>query len=631
MSTITIIQDASGPKGPRAVDVTVTPNTVLGFGPQGDPVAVEVTPAGIGAEPAGAASAAVAGLDISRFDRRVVMLDEFRSDRVVIGGRFTKVADAGSIAIIDGGSLLLDGIGSSYADPGYIYDDGTTSFKMSPGVAVVYTVIVDQSLGYVDLYLTDSATLAARHRVGLSIGAQKFVSNNDDLTSGGSAVELGLARNQSAFRVAIARAKTRGLFYWVIGGQYKRWTLLGVSYGSAHKFTAAYPAIGLGGTAKIAIADVSLVRFGDLLPAPDAAAYVNTRIPTSGTIVPASADGVHLLSPWEPAGGISPQVGATYELRYRVKDASNYLFVRLTSNEISRQNISAGKCVAGVVTQYADHSALTMGTTSDFSGVQVQAIGSTIRISSLNLGAENLMPWGTITETQFLTEAGVAAVWSGPNTPMLQSFPAVSSKYDSGFGAPSVTALLAIGDSKTAATNIWQRIFLRDAWKNLGRLYTFTSTTCGVGGSSLDDHWYSIVGGEAHVGVPANELDSSLETPSTILFNLGVNDIASWAGGGYPAQWETRLGETLDAIHAKWSGAVIYVVTPASTADAATINYMAAAIARVVAARSFTRAGHDERTWLRGDDNYTTMTADGVHYSAAGAQECADQWLSILP
>ena len=62
MSTITIIQDASGPKGPRAVDVTVTPNTVLGFGPQGDPVAVEVTPAGVGAEPAGAAAAAVAGL-----------------------------------------------------------------------------------------------------------------------------------------------------------------------------------------------------------------------------------------------------------------------------------------------------------------------------------------------------------------------------------------------------------------------------------------------------------------------------------------------------------------------------------------------------------------------------------------
>ena len=69
MNTITLIQDVDGPRGPRAVDVEVAPNTVLGFDAQGAPAAVApttgITPASIGAEtPAGAqakAAAAVAG------------------------------------------------------------------------------------------------------------------------------------------------------------------------------------------------------------------------------------------------------------------------------------------------------------------------------------------------------------------------------------------------------------------------------------------------------------------------------------------------------------------------------------------------------------------------------------------
>lgn len=73
MNTITLIQDVDGPRGPRAVDVEVAPNTVLGFDAQGAPAAVApttgITPASIGAEtPAGAqakAADAVAGHDAS--------------------------------------------------------------------------------------------------------------------------------------------------------------------------------------------------------------------------------------------------------------------------------------------------------------------------------------------------------------------------------------------------------------------------------------------------------------------------------------------------------------------------------------------------------------------------------------
>ena len=40
MSTINIITDSAGPKGPRSVDVEVAPNSVLAFDAQGEPVSL---------------------------------------------------------------------------------------------------------------------------------------------------------------------------------------------------------------------------------------------------------------------------------------------------------------------------------------------------------------------------------------------------------------------------------------------------------------------------------------------------------------------------------------------------------------------------------------------------------------
>jgi hypothetical protein len=143
----------------------------------------------------------------------------------------------------------------------------------------------------------------------------------------------------------------------------------------------------------------------------------------------------------------------------------------------------------------------------------------------------------------------------------------------------------------------------------------------------------------ARGGVPITDMaaliDSDLaamrdDDPCRPLRYILVNEInyGDYVGANYQA----ALEYVLDALHAKYPQAAVYVARPwrQGAEFVAPTNDWATRIGVVVAARSWAHLGHDERVWLEGGDDGATMSVDGVHYSAAGIIECAHQWATVL-
>jgi hypothetical protein len=112
-----------------------------------------------------------------------------------------------------------------------------------------------------------------------------------------------------------------------------------------------------------------------------------------------------------------------------------------------------------------------------------------------------------------------------------------------------------------------------------------------------------------------------------VLYNIGVNDFST----ATQSQWIADMETTLDAIHAQWPAAIVYIAKPWKRTFDATADTFAGWIETIVAARAFARVGFDERSWLKGADNGNTMTRDGVHYSdPTGEAQAASQWQTIM-
>lgn len=116
------------------------------------------------------------------------------------------------------------------------------------------------------------------------------------------------------------------------------------------------------------------------------------------------------------------------------------------------------------------------------------------------------------------------------------------------------------------------------------------------------------------------------------LVNVGANDTSLAADPAtHEATWEANLGAILDAIHAKWPAARVYVMRPWARGAGVLADTIAAWIAVVLASRPWAANGPDERVWLAGVDDGALMTMDGVHYSFPdGHDECAAQWKTVL-
>lgn len=112
------------------------------------------------------------------------------------------------------------------------------------------------------------------------------------------------------------------------------------------------------------------------------------------------------------------------------------------------------------------------------------------------------------------------------------------------------------------------------------------------------------------------------------LINLGTNDIYTLPDS---ATWVNNYTSIVETVRVKFSNSIFFLSRPwkvGETADAAT---MATWIAAVISKHpDYCFVGDDEAIWLEGGDAGTTMTADGVHYSAAGVAEKVQQMLTIL-
>jgi hypothetical protein len=111
-----------------------------------------------------------------------------------------------------------------------------------------------------------------------------------------------------------------------------------------------------------------------------------------------------------------------------------------------------------------------------------------------------------------------------------------------------------------------------------------------------------------------------------VLINLGVNEL-----GSLPAEatWKANYQTIIDAVHAKWPYALIYLAKPwkyGKDTEAATV---AGWIDGLIAANSgLCFEGIDENVWFR--NGVAIYSDDGIHYNTAGSAEADNQWVTVL-
>lgn len=196
---------------------------------------------------------------------------------------------------------------------------------------------------------------------------------------------------------------------------------------------------------------------------------------------------------------------------------------------------------------------------------------------------------------------------------------------------------MLLGDSKTSAPlGTWQAPLAADLTAASGFLWSYVNRA--VAGASLE-YLNGVQRAPESLAWLLDPVPSAYAVPA-VLINYGVNDLVYPKGlGGGPsgianldeATWKANLGAMLDAIHAKWPTATVYVTRPWMRGYDADCDTLAGWIATVLSTRGpWAVAGDDERVWLRGADNGATMTSDGLHYSAAGNTEKAAQMKAVL-
>lgn len=133
-----------------------------------------------------------------------------------------------------------------------------------------------------------------------------------------------------------------------------------------------------------------------------------------------------------------------------------------------------------------------------------------------------------------------------------------------------------------------------------------------------------------HAGAIATYIagNSSAFNPDYIFVNIGANDVAALPA---EATWKANALTVLDAYHAAWPSAQVYMMRVWRRGSAPACDTLAGWIADVVASRStFAHLGPDERIFLENGDNGVTYTTDGIHENADGKALAAAQWLALI-
>lgn len=124
-------------------------------------------------------------------------------------------------------------------------------------------------------------------------------------------------------------------------------------------------------------------------------------------------------------------------------------------------------------------------------------------------------------------------------------------------------------------------------------------------------------------GIPAQ-----VHLPGWVLLELGVNDMTA---STTEAAYKTALGHMLDTLHAAWPDAQFRVGYPWKQGFDAQSDTMAGWIDNVLASRaSYSATGPDERAFLKGADDGSSNTFDGIHPNATGYDLWAAEWKTAM-
>lgn len=218
---------------------------------------------------------------------------------------------------------------------------------------------------------------------------------------------------------------------------------------------------------------------------------------------------------------------------------------------------------------------------------------------------------GDLGSNSLAGNAGHIAVGAG----QVLSDDLVGQIFDAAF--PTVHEITFGGDSKTN-DDLWREVLTGNIGNSTGEMWTANPPYyAGNGWKATDLHQY------IDLNAPG-----STANPEIICINIGVNDLIA---GTVEATFKAELTGAIDGYRAKWPTALFYVAFPWGrnyNAQAATLKTWIEAV--IATYPSGVAAGPDENTWLENGDDGATYTSDGIHYSAAGQVEAANQWYTAL-
>ena len=503
------------------------------------------------------------------------------------------ITDTGNKCSIAGGVLVISGATTGLADPKIDVADK----NIIPG-RVLYARTKGQSyrIGYKDV--SNPANPCAGF----------FVLSNSIYVYGASGyIKIGAEVTVAAtyYEIATIQRADGGGMTLIKGGAFTNWTILlnAIFATIAEKYSShVYYDVSTATEVDKIIEKNLFGAWGKNRPH---ANTVNVAAITTGHSFNAISENSYLEFHWNPA------TGETLDVMVRRTDDDNCWVVRCVQAAGGTGTITLYQKEGGTETQRAQITGVDTSINNSFP-YYIKSFGNVILAGQRNKNCN----YASATFNN--TAKGVKFSISGAGVvEKIAEYNTVQSTFDplTLNAGEKPKNIWPVGDSKTLAGTFATLLATNIEADNDFGCY-INPAIMGVGGYGIDEYITNI----------AAILAARNNVPDYILFNIGVND-SDYADLD---AWEANYLTVVDAMNTKYPNAKIYCPMVWFRDYLTECNLINARIVSAISQRDFIYLGFDERVWLEGGDDGVTMTTDGIHYSAAGHIEAANQWKTVL-
>lgn len=298
-------------------------------------------------------------------------------------------------------------------------------------------------------------------------------------------------------------------------------------------------------------------------------------------------------------------------IKFRKSDENNYWYVKYDA-AAQAQKVSMGKVVDGTLTEVVALGASTLVNNQSWTSVIATTKEGSVAYANTIYIESALKTKDTFNETA----TGIEVVGCSEGYELIY-YPLEYEDTDFITVKPKrIFNIWCYGDSKTAGSGLTPSY---SNWTTLLSILTNTiikpATLAASGLNTL---------------VAAGRIDADLAAtvgiPDYVCWQVGVNDI----GVMTETQYKTSLAYCLDAIHAKFPNAKIFISDSWQRGADAASDTMALYRDEVIATRPWCYTGPDERIYLKSDDDGHEYTVDGVHPNGWGYIAMAKAWEASL-